>query len=61
MGEMGKDITHIAFALIGVATIALIVSHAQDTVTVAKGVGGTFAGLLGVVTLQNQYSNVFSM
>lgn len=59
MGEMGKDLTHIAFALIGVATIALLVSHADETVKIAKGGAGAFAGLLGVVTLQNGYSNVF--
>lgn len=59
MGEMGKDLTHIAFALIGVATIALLVSHSTQSVELIKGGAGSFAGLLGVVTLQNQYANIF--
>lgn len=55
-----KDLTHLAFAFIGVATLALLVGHADDSVKLIKGAGGTFAGLLGVVSLQNNYSNVFN-
>ena len=59
--EFGKDLTHIAFALIGVATVALLVSHAQETVTIAKGGASAFGGLLGIVTLQSNYQNLFSV
>jgi hypothetical protein len=60
MGDIGKDVSSIAFALIGVATIALLVSRSDDTVKVVKGSAAAFGGLLGVVTLQNNYMNLFS-
>lgn len=52
-----RDITEIAFAFIGVATVALLVSRSRDTVDlIDAGVGG-FDRLLRTVTLQNQYGN----
>jgi len=55
----GRELTEIAGALIGVALVALIVSQASGAATVINATGKTFAGLLGVVTLQNSYANVF--
>jgi hypothetical protein len=57
--DFGKEISHIAFALIGVATIALLISHSEDTVKVAQGTADAFGGLLRTVTLQNGYGNQF--
>ncbi len=57
MGEVGKNLTNIAMALISVSLITLLVGNAQGTATVVKSVTSGFGGLLGVVTLQNQYGN----
>lgn len=59
-GEFMRDTTQIALTLAGIALVALLVSHSKETVDIVKGVGGTYAGLLQTVTLQNNYSNVFS-
>lgn len=55
----GKPTFEIALALVGVATIALLVSHSKETVGIIQGAGNTFNGLLRTVTLQNQYGNAF--
>lgn len=57
---MGHDLTQIALTLIGVATVALLVSHADGASKLVTSVGQTFGGLLGIVTLQNGYGNAFS-
>ncbi len=56
-----KDLSHIAFAFIGVSVITLLVSHADDSVKLIKGGASAFGGLLGIVTLQSNYQNLFSM
>lgn len=60
MGDIGKDLTHIAFLLIGVSVVTLLVSHADDSVKLIKGSASAFGGLLGIVTLQSGYQNLFS-
>jgi hypothetical protein len=55
-----KDISHIAFGLLGVATLALLISNADNSVKLIKGGAAAYGGLLGVVTLQSQYANLFS-
>lgn len=57
MGELGKNMTAIAMALVSVSLVALLVGHAQGTATVVKAVTGGFNGLLQTVTLQNQFGN----
>lgn len=59
LGTFGRDISEIAAALISVALVALLVSHASGVKTIVESVGGTFGGLLNTVTLQNSYGNVF--
>lgn len=54
---MGRDLTEIAMALVGVATIALLVSRSSDTVKIINSGTSGFAGLLRAVMLQNGYSN----
>jgi len=54
---MGRDLTEIAMALIGVSIIALLVGRSGDTVKVINAGTSGFAGLLRTVTLQNNYSN----
>ena len=54
---MGRDLTEIAMALIGVSVIALLVGHSSDTVKVINSGTSGFAGLLRTVTLQNNYAN----
>ena len=56
-----NQLSAIAFSLIGVATIALLVSHADESVKIAKGGAAAFGGLLGIVTLQDNYANLFSV
>ncbi len=51
---IGKGILEIAMALIAIALIALIVSHASGTSQVISSGTSGFAKLLNVVTLQNQ-------
>ena len=58
MGEtFARDVTEIAFALIGVALVALLVCHASDASTVISGTANSFGGLLKTVTLQSQYGS----
>lgn len=57
---MGRDLTEIASALIGVALVALLVSRSSDTVKIIDAGTKGFGGLLGVVTLQNGYQNAWS-
>lgn len=54
---MGRDISEIAMALIGVATIALLINRSSDTVKVVSAGANAFNGLLRTVTLQNGYGN----
>lgn len=56
---MGRDLTEIASALIGVALIALLVGHSKDTVSIINAGTSGFGGLLRTVTLQNNYGNPF--
>jgi hypothetical protein len=51
---------HLAFGFLGVATLAMLVSHADQAVTLEKGTASAFGGLLSTVMLQNQYGNAFS-
>ena len=52
---IGKDLTQIAVALIGVALIALLVGHASQTAgLIGTGVSG-FNSLLQTVTLQSSF------
>lgn len=60
MGDVGKDVTHLLFMIGGIATLALLVSHADDSVKLVKGGAAAFGGLLGIVTLQSGYQNLFS-
>lgn len=50
---MGRDLVEIASLLIGVAVIALLVGHAQQTSMVINSGAGAFNNLLRTVTLQN--------
>lgn len=56
----GKDVMGIAFMLGGIALWALVLSRSGDAVNIIKATGGTYAGLLQVVTLQSGYQNAFS-
>lgn len=56
---MGRDLTEIATALIGVALIALLIGNAGGTKTVIDSATSGFNGLLRTVTLQNGYSNAW--
>ncbi len=58
--EFGREVTHVALTLAGIALVALLVSHSEGAVNIVKGVGQTYGGLLSIVTLQNQYGNPFS-
>jgi len=55
-----EDITRIALTLAGIATIALLVSNAQGVTQIIDSGARAYGGLLGVVTLQSNYSNLFS-
>ena len=57
MGEIGKNITNIAMALISVSLITLLVSQSKGTATVIKAATDGFGGLLGIVTMQNNFGN----
>jgi hypothetical protein len=52
-----RGVLEIAMALIGVATITLLVNRASDAATLIDAAGGTFNNLLRTVTLQDQYGN----
>jgi hypothetical protein len=56
----GKETFEIAFALIGVATIALLVSNAKGATQIIESAGNTFNGLLRTVTLQSGAGNGFN-
>lgn len=56
MPGLGRDLTEIASALISVALVALLVSHASGASTVIRAAGETFGGLLSTVELQNGFS-----
>lgn len=60
MGEFGRDITQIALTLTGVALVALLVSNSKGVSEIVQSTGKTFGGLLGIVTLQSNYQNLFS-
>jgi hypothetical protein len=58
--EFGRDVTQIALTLTGVALVALLVSNARGVSEIVSTTGKTFGGLLGIVTLQSNYQNLFS-
>lgn len=60
MEGFGSGLRDIAILLIGVAGVALLINNSQGTTAIINAGGRTFAGLLGVVTLQSQYANVFN-
>lgn len=53
-----KDVTEIAIALIGVATLALLIGRASQTATVIKAGTSGFNDLLRTVTLQSNYGGL---
>lgn len=55
-----RNLTEIAAMLISVSILTLLVSQYQGTTEIIKTTGKTFAGLLSVVTLQNNYGNAFN-
>lgn len=57
MGTFGRDVSEIAAALLSVALVALLVSHASGVKTIVESTSNSFAGLLSVVTLQGSYQN----
>lgn len=59
-GEFGRDVTQIALTLSGIALVALLVSNAKGVSEIVTSTGKTFGGLLGIVTLQSGYQNLFS-
>lgn len=56
----GKGTFEIAMALVGVATIALLVGHSKGAAQIIESTGNTFNGLLRTVTLQDGYRNSFN-
>ena len=56
----GKSTFEVAMALVGVATIALLVSNAKGASQIISTTGNTFNGLLRTVTLQSGYNNPMS-
>lgn len=56
----GKNTFELAAMLVGVATIALLVSNSKGTVAIIQGAGDTFNGLLRTVTLQSGYQNAYN-
>jgi hypothetical protein len=60
MGEFGKDVTSIAMMLGGIALFALVIGHSKDAATIIDSATRGYGGLLGIVTLQNNYSNFAS-
>lgn len=57
IGDYGRNITEIAAMIGAIALIGLLVSHSGGVVEIAGGVSKAFGGLIGVATLQNQFSN----
>jgi len=56
MGEIGRNATSIAMALISVSMIALLIGHSKGTAEVAGSVLEGFNGLLKTVSLQNNFN-----
>lgn len=56
MGTVGRDLTEIAFMLIGVSVITYMIANSKGTATVFSGAADAFGGLLKTVTFQSQYS-----
>lgn len=56
----GKDVMSIAFLLGGIALWGLVLSQSQAAVNIIRATGQTYGGLLGIVTLQNNYGNAFN-
>lgn len=54
---MWRDLTEIAMALIGVATLTLLVGQADKSAKLISTTANAFGGLLSVVTLQSQVQN----
>jgi len=57
---MAKDLTTIALTLASIALISMLVTNADKSVTLIKGVAGAYGGLLQAATLQNGFGNSFS-
>lgn len=57
---IGKNLTQIAVALIGVALIALLVGHASQTAGLISAGTSGFNSLLQTVTLQNPFGGGIS-
>jgi len=55
MGTVGRDLTEIAFMLIGVSVITYMIANSQGSVRVFQGAADAFGGLLKTVTFQSQY------
>lgn len=61
MGDtFARDVTEIATALIGVALVALLVSHSSGAGSLIKTTADSFSGLLKTVTLQSGVGSPFS-
>lgn len=56
----GQETFEIAVMLVGVATIALLVSNSKGTVNIIKGTADSFAGVLSVATMQSNIGNVWN-
>lgn len=56
-----NSVMHLAFGFLGVATLAMLVSHSKQAVELAQGSASAFGGLLNTVMLQNNYGNAFSI
>jgi hypothetical protein len=57
---MGKDALQIAALFISLATVSVLIVHAQGTATVANAIGHAFGGVLGTATFQNGYGNTLT-
>jgi len=57
MQNFGRDVSEIAAALISVALVALLVSHASGASTIITSSANAFSGLLQTVTLQSGFQN----
>lgn len=61
LNGLGRDLTEIAGALIGVAIIGLLVTNASGTAKVVESVSSGFSGVLNTATFQgNKFGNVFN-
>lgn len=50
---LSRDLSEIAAAIIGLATIGLLVSNSKGTAQVASSVGNAFGSVLSIATFQN--------